>query len=62
MIATEMEGVPTGGIFNCLKSRGVTPEQAPASWFLASETITSRSAYGAAFLSASWYFGWPIFG
>lgn len=26
----------TGGIFNCLKSRGVTPEQAPASWFLAS--------------------------
>lgn len=27
----------TGGTFNCLKSRGVTPDQAPASWFLASE-------------------------
>jgi hypothetical protein len=26
----------TGGIFNCLKSRGATPAQAPASWFLAS--------------------------
>lgn len=27
----------TGGTFNCLKARGVTPDQAPASWFLASE-------------------------
>jgi hypothetical protein len=26
----------TGGTLNCLKSRGTTPEQAPASWFLAS--------------------------
>jgi hypothetical protein len=27
----------TGGTLNCLKARGITPEQAPASWFLASE-------------------------
>jgi hypothetical protein len=27
----------TGGTFNCLKASGTTPEQAPASWFLASE-------------------------
>jgi hypothetical protein len=27
----------TGGTFNCLKSRGVIPGHAPASWFLASE-------------------------
>lgn len=26
----------TGGVGNCLKSRGVTPQQVPASWFLAS--------------------------
>lgn len=26
----------TGGVFNCLKARGTTPAQAPASWFLAS--------------------------
>jgi hypothetical protein len=26
----------TGGTFNCLKARGTTPAQAPASWFLAS--------------------------
>jgi hypothetical protein len=26
----------TGGVFNFLKARGTTPEQAPASWFLAS--------------------------
>ena len=26
----------TGGVFNCLKARGATPEQAPASWFIAS--------------------------
>ncbi len=26
----------TGGIFNCLRARGTTPAQAPASWFQAS--------------------------
>lgn len=26
----------TGGTFNCLEAMGTTPEQAPASWFLAS--------------------------
>lgn len=26
----------TDGVFNCLKTLGATPEQAPASWFLAS--------------------------